>query len=372
MKEFLDHVLLDNSVRSYLLVAATIIVAFLLKKYLSRYIAGLLFRLVKRIAKGVDKTSFVNLVVAPLQTFLLILVTLIALEKLNFPKGEYEWAGFTITPDFSIFKVKLHVLLALIGKVVLISSFIWLLIRIIDFIALILEQKANLTPDLSDNQLIIFFKDFFKVILVFNGLLLVLKFGFGFNITSLLTGLSIVGAAIALATRESLENLIASFIIFFDKPFITGDLVKVQQVTGTVERIGLRSTRIRTEQKTYVTVPNKQMVDSLLDNFSQRTQRRGLLVLELQGNTPPEKFEAFIMAARALLEKREKQLLSQSVYLSDIQKNAVIVQVDFFTPAIAIEPFNRLKQEINLELLRLLQENGIRLASKDGDQAPGL
>ena len=158
-------------------------------------------------------------------------------------------------------------------------AFIGLLLRIIDFIAIILEKKANLTSDQSDNQLIIFFKDFFKVILVIIGIIMIIKFAFDRNIGSLLTGLSIVGAAIALALRESLENLIASFIIFFDKPFTIGDLVKVQNITGSVEKIGLRSTRIRTDQKTYVTVPNKQMVDSLLDNLSLRSQRRADLRL---------------------------------------------------------------------------------------------
>ena len=91
-----------------------------------------------------------------------------------------------------------------------------------------------------------------------------------------------MGAAIALATRESLENLIASFIIFFDKPFATGDTVKVLQFTGTVEKIGLRSTRIRTESKTYITVPNKQMVDSVVDNISLRTQRKAEIKLEME------------------------------------------------------------------------------------------
>src|SRR6478609_10892106 len=99
--------------------------------------------------------------------------------------------------------------------------------------------------------------------------MLLLRFTFHYDISKLVTGLSIVGAAIALATKESLENLIASFIIFFDKPFTTGDLVKVQNITGNVERIGLRSTRLRTGDKSYVTVPNKQMVDSILDNISR-------------------------------------------------------------------------------------------------------
>jgi MscS family membrane protein len=113
------------------------------------------------------------------------------------------------------------------------------------------------------------------------GILLILRFSFNKPIGNL-TGLSIVGAAIALATRESMENLIASFIIFFDKPFITGDQVKVNNFTGTIERIGLRSTRIRTLDKTYISVPNKQMVDTIVDNITLRTQRKVELRLELK------------------------------------------------------------------------------------------
>ena len=89
----------------------------------------------------------------------------------------------------------------------------------IDFIAIVLEARALKTNDQTDNQLMVFFRDFLKVILGIIGGLLVLHFAFNYNVSSLLTGLSIVGAAIALALRESLENLIASFVIFFDKPF---------------------------------------------------------------------------------------------------------------------------------------------------------
>jgi MscS family membrane protein len=96
------------------------------------------------------------------------------------------------------------------------------------------------------------------------GILMILKSGFGFNISSLITGLSIATAAIALSLRESLENLIASFIIFFDKPFTVGDLVHVQQVTGTVKD-RVKKYKNKNRSKTFVSVPNKQMVDSILD-----------------------------------------------------------------------------------------------------------
>ena len=122
----------------------------------------------------------------------------------------------------------------------------------------------------ASTSLSFFFKDLIRVIIIIIGIAFIIKFSLGINIGNLLTGLSIVGAALALSARESLENLIASFIIFFDKPFETGDLVKVNNYSGTVERIGLRSTRARTAEKSMVTVPNKQMVDSILDNWSMR------------------------------------------------------------------------------------------------------
>ncbi len=363
MNSFFDRVILDNTIRSYLVAAGIIFLVVMLKRYLSRYIAGLLFRLIKRIAKGVDKASFVSLVVAPLNTFLLILVTIITLEKLKFPVTPVNLGFFSITPNFNIYKVSLHRVVDTVGIIILIISFIWLLLRIIDFIAIILEQKANLTIDYSDNQLIVFFKDFFKVIIIINGILLVLKFGFHLNIGNIITGLSIAGAAVALSLRESLENLIASFIIFFDKPFTQGDIVKVQQITGTVEKIGLRSTRIRTDQKTYVTMPNKQMVDSIMDNLSLRSQRRAIVQLEIDADTPHELVKQLVLGIESILQRKSDQVENYSVFLADINKNAFVVPVEFFTAPIAVTHFNALRQRVNLEIIELMRAMNIELAS---------
>lgn len=355
MKKILDIVFLDNTISDYLLVAGTILLVISVKRYLSRYIAGLLFRIVKKIASGVDKRSFVDLVVSPLETFLLLLVSIITLDKLTFPK----------LFNIKIYKLRLHDLIDGLTVIILIITFIWLLLRIIDFIAMILHQKAEQAHDQKDNQLVVFFKDFFKVLFVIMGILMVLKLAFNYPITNLITALSIGGAAIALATRESLENLIASFIIFIDKPFMLGDLVKVQGITGTVEKIGLRSTRIRTDQKTYVTMPNKQMVDSIMDNLSLRTQRRAFVQLELNADTPRESVNQLVLAIQRLLQLRSEKIESYSSFLSDINKNAFIVQVEFFTAPIPVADFNALRQDVNLSIIELMEEMNIKLASKE-------
>ena len=354
MNEFLDYRLLDNSIRSYLLVAGIIMLAVIFKRYLSRYIAGLIFKLISRMAKGVDKKSFVDLVVQPVDIFLVILVSLGAIGKLTFPK----------ILDVTIYHARLATILETISVLVLIITFIWLLLRIIDFIAIILESKASQTDSLSDNQLVVFFKDFFKVVIVIFGVVLVLKFGFGYQVTSLITGLSIAGAAIALSTRESLENLIASFIIFFDHPFSTGDNVKVQNITGIIEKIGLRSTRIRTDQKTYVTVPNKQMVDSILDNLSLRTHRRAFVALELSSASSTANLKEFTAAVSELL-KLQEHIDTYSVFFADIQKNTFVVNIEYFCYTIPVSEFNELRQDVNLKIIMLMDKFDLKLASKE-------
>jgi MscS family membrane protein len=347
---------LDNTIESYLYVLGTILLILLIKRLISKYLAKLLYKLVAKAAKNIARQSFLDLVVQPLDVFLVLIISIITLDKLTFPAAL----------NFTIYHVTFRQLIDSITAGTLVIVFIWLCLRVIEFIAMILEEKANLTKDQTDNQLIVFFKDFFKVIMVIIGILLILRFSFNKNIGNLLTGLSIVGAAIALATRESMENLIASFIIFFDKPFITGDLVKVNNFTGTIEKIGLRSTRIRTTDKTYISVPNKQMVDTIVDNITLRTQRKGELRLEISLSAKAEELTTLIPAIKASLQK--PGIENTVVYLMDTGKNAHIIAIDYFTSMEqSIEEFNALRESVNLSLIALLEKSGIELAAANTD-----
>lgn len=353
MDKFLKQVYFGNSIEDYLVTIGIIAVVLLLNKIVSRYVANLLCRLLKRQWRAFDEQTFVTLVVNPLSIFITVVVTIIALYRLHFP----AWLNITI------YKFTLHQVAEAIAVMIQIVTFIWLLLRIIDFIATVLEHRAALTLDQSDNQLIVFFKDFVKVVVGIIGLLMILHFAFNYNIGTLLTGLSIVGAAIALALRESLENLIASFVIFFDKPFTTGDFVKVQSVQGSVERIGLRSTRIRTTEKSYVTVPNKQMVDSILDNVSLRSQMRGELTLHINLQTPPAKVESLLTEVKGHLAT-VREIQSSTVLFKDISLQAFVVWIEFFTLPIDNTRFMAIRQELNLFALQAMERLEIRMAAE--------
>jgi MscS family membrane protein len=354
MNSFLQRVYFGNTVQDYLWVVGVILFVLILNRFLSRVLAILLCKLFKRTWKTFDQKTFLELVIQPLGAFLVITVTIIALYRLSFPDNI----------NVTIYRYPLKRILLSIGIIIQIVVFIWLLLRIIDFVASVLDKRARVTLDQSDNQLIVFFRDLLKVIVGFIGILMILYFAFNYNIGSLLTGLSIVGAAIALALRESLENLIASFVIFFDKPFTTGDNVKVQNVTGIVERIGLRSTRIRSDQKTYVSVPNKQMVDSILDNISLRTQQRNELLLHISLETSSPKVETLINEIKGFLAKNKKLEL-YNVFFLDINVQAYVIIVEFFLPAAYLSEFNAIKQELNLFSLQTIEKMEIKIAGRD-------
>lgn len=351
MPEFLQTRVFDNPLISYLWIIGIVLAMILLRGIISRFFCGFLYRLFPKAKKHVSRDQFISLVLIPMEWFIVIAVVIFSLHKLNFPA----------VLDVELYKITSREIVEAIGKAVLVIFFIRLLRRFIDFLALILEGKTKQTADQADDQLVVFFKDFFKVVVIIIGILMFTKFVFNFNISNLITGLSIVTAAIALATRESLENLIASFIIFFDKPFTLGDLVKVEAITGTVEKIGLRSTRIRTEQKTIVTVPNKKMVDTILDNLTLRTQRKAEIRLELHVHTNSKQIEELIAKIEMLLQQQE-EIESHSVVLNEIGAKSIILQVDYFTQTIEFARFQEIKQSIHLHLLRFMEGLSIELA----------
>ena len=358
MNSFLDRIIWNNTVESYLWTIGVVLFVLVLNKIISKYLAVLLCRVFRRWMKNYDQQKFTDLVVHPLGTFLVITVCIIAFYELKYPDPL----------KYKLYKYSVQQIILSLAIAVQILAFTWLLLRVVDFIASILELRANQTPSQSDNQLIVFFRDFIKVVLAVFGVIVVLNQAFNYNVTTLLTGLSIVGAAVALALRESLENLIASFVIFFDKPFTAGDFVKVQNVSGTVERIGLRSTRVRTADKSYVTVPNKQMVDSILDNVSRRSQIRGEINLNIHLATPTSKINELATEVKSFLSSIP-EIQTHNVLFNDIRVQAYIIFIEFFTPPIDWNLFTDIKQRINFHILQTMDRLDIKIAAEGKELA---
>lgn len=345
---------LSNSIKSYLIVLGILLVAFIIKRIISRFFAGLIYTWIVKNNHAELKKAQLHRLVVPIEQFLLFLVAVIALYELHFPEA---W-------NLHLFKLSLQQVIESCTKLIFIVLLIRVCLRTLEFIAKILEEKAKATADQSDDQLVLFFRDFFKVILYIIGLLLILHYVFNENIGNLVTSLSIVGAAIALSMRESLENIIASFIIFFDKPFTVGDMVKVNNFTGTIEKIGLRSTRIRTQEKTYISVPNKQMVDTIVDNISLRTERKFEMDIQLSVHTTAVAISAFADHLRSFI-KQQSGVANAVVVLTDAGKQAHIIHAEVYvTMNIEIAAFQILRERINLAAIEYANQHQIQFAEQ--------
>jgi MscS family membrane protein len=355
MPSFWDYRVLDNPLQAYIIVAATILLVIAFKRFFSRLIGRFLFSFVRKMDAELDRADFLTLVVGPIGTFLVVLVSMSSLEKLHFPS----------VLDFDIYEVRALTIVHAVAVIIIIISFIWLLMRLVDFMALVLRKKARAGRLSRDTQMIVFIRDFLKAIIGIIGILMILDEAFKVNVSAIVTSLGLAGAAFALAAKESIENLIASFVIFFDKPFTAGDYLKVNNISGTVERIGLRSTRIRTDQKTYVTVPNKQMVDSIVDNLTLRTQRKSELRLELSLSTSAADLDGFVAGVVKILKKDKVE--NGTVFLNDITGSAFLVNVDYFTAAITLDEFNGIRQHVNLDVLGLMEKMKIGIAGAGMD-----
>jgi MscS family membrane protein len=350
----LDQQILSNSLRSYLFILGVLLVTLLIKRLISRFFASLIYTWVDKKNHSDLRKSHVHRLLVPIEQFLLFLVAIIALYELKFPVA---W-------DVKLFKLSLQQFLESGIKFVFIILLIRVSLRTLEFISIILENKARLTKDLSDDQLVLFFRDFFKVIIYIIGILMVLRYVFNESIGNLVTSLSIVGAAVALSTRESLENIIASFIIFFDKPFTIGDQVKVSGFTGTIEKIGLRSTRIRTQEKTYISVPNKQMVDSIVDNISLRSERKIEMDLQLSVQTSAQAIADFANQMRTVL-KTMSGVNSYNVFVAESGKQYHSLHIDcLVTIDMEISEFQMIRERLNLAAIEYANAHQIQFSEK--------
>ena len=348
MKEILSRQILDNPLENYLWFAAIILSAFILRRYLSGIIGTLLYKLFRGFSNRSEVKKFNTLLLKPTNLFVVLLTVFFAFELLKYPETwKIHFIGYEL-------KILLNKLMAMM----LVISFTWMCLRMADFISYLLRHRSREKDSRADQQLIPFVKDIFKALILIFSIFFTLGFIFHVNIASLIAGLGIGGIAIALAAQDTLANLFASLTIFLDKPFMAGDLVKVGQVTGTVVRVGFRSTRLRTVEKTFVAVPNRKMVDDFLDNLSLRTYRRVVMNLALNLQSEPAQLRKVIEEVEALYQSKSI-LLSEENYVSfdTIDEVAVRLHVEYFIPTMAYRDYLKLKEDINFSILEIVRRN---------------
>jgi MscS family membrane protein len=201
-----------------------------------------------------------------------------------------------------------------------------------------------------------------KILLLAIGLVSVLN-ELGFQVASLLAGLGIGGIALALAAQKTVENLFGSVAIGVDQPFRVGDFVKVDDVMGTVETIGMRSTRIRTLDRTLVTFPNGKLADTKAETFAVRDRMRLVVHLGLSYGTTATQMRAVLAGVEAaLLAHPRVWPEGVSVRFVDFKDSTLDVEVMAWFQLTDWGAFTRERQELYLRFMQIVEEAGASLA----------
>lgn len=346
--EVLNRVFLGNTVSTYLLLGGIILAGLIFRQLISKIFSFFLFRIVKRYSGKVTSEELHDLLKKPFSIFFLLIIGYIAFKQIDFP------VSWKLGPEE---KFGVRMFINKIYGMFLIFSITWIFLRIVDFFGLILIYRASLTESKLDDQLIPFFKDGLKIFIVVLSFFFVLAAVFNVNIVTLIGGLGIGGLAVALAAKETLENLFGSFTIFLDKPFYVGDHVKVGPIVGHVETIGLRSTRIRTLEKSLVTVPNKKMVDAELENITLRTMWRTRQSLTLIYRTTEADLKNIITEIKAFLNQHTKIKEGSIINFDTFSSSSLDLLVIYFVNTTDAEEYLIIKEEINFKIMEIVHAN---------------
>jgi MscS family membrane protein len=209
---------------------------------------------------------------------------------------------------------------------------------------------------------------------------LVLLTELGVPVTSLLAGLGLGGLAVALAAQKTVENLIGAISIGADQPFMEGDFVKIEDFVATVERIGLRSTRFRTLDRTLITIPNGKLAEMRVESFTARDRFRLATTLQVVYETKPEQLRHLLSNVEKLLREHPKVWKeSITVRLVSLGASALNIEVMAWFVVASWDEFQVHREQVLIEILRIVQEAGAPFAYPtqtlrvaEGQQHPAL
>ncbi len=346
--QFLMTEILGNTIQDYTWFIGAVFLGFIFKKLISKYLSHLLFRILgnKGMEVGIDK--FDSLLTKPIGFCIMLSVIYLGSSHIEYP------SAWNLAPEN---EMGLRMFINKGFSLVYVYSIFWIFLKVIDFIGLILNKRAEATENKMDDQLIPFIIEIAKIITYIFALVIVMGNVFDVDITALATGLGIGGIALAMASKESLENLLGSFTIFFDQPFTVGDTVTVGAVTGTVEKVGFRSTRIRTFDKSLVTVPNKKMIDAELDNLGMRPVRRVKFNIGLTYETAPEQIKAIVADIQDMINQHPKTNQEGKVRFQEFGSSSLDILVMYFVDSPKWNDLIDVKEDVNYKIMEIVKKH---------------
>lgn len=343
IQAFMKEPLWGAAVGDYALALLIFLVAFLLKGIIASLCIKVLNALFKRLSSKWELEHF--------GTFKR------SLERLFMLLGAY--IGLGLVPDL----MKAHPGLITAFKmaaILLVAVALYRLEGFFNFLFKSLDYRMNL----SRSQLLKQFSiKVFRLVLVVFALAAILS-QLGIDVGALVAGLGLAGLAFALAAQDTISNVFAGVTMIVDKPFDVGDRVLTNGIDGIVEDINFRSTRIRTLEQEFVTLPNSKIAGDAIVNYTKRDMRKSNIVLGFTYSATKAQIQAFIEALKIYLVDLPEEVDDTSVIirLKGFGPSGIEVLVHYLTKTSDWGVYLGINEKVHYQIMNLLVENGLHLA----------
>jgi len=338
MKEFLEQIWWGNPLHIYAIVIAEIIILWIAFKLFRKFIISALKKFTTRTASQVD-----DAVIGAAEKFILPYI--------------YLAINYGIIQQLALSTDIEHVLKVVIA-IVTTYYFVRFINHTIHSSVLLFMQGKGESPERIKQLtgILIVVK-----VMVWAGGILMLVDNLGYDITTIITGLGIGGIAIALAAQNILGDLFSYFVIFFDKPFGIGDVISVNNVTGTVERIGIKTSHIRSVSGEQLIMPNAELVKSTIKNI-KRLERRGVTFkLNVRYDTKKENLRSIPELVQQIIDAQQHVTFDRC-HLVTFGDYSLAFEVLYFIDSSDYKLYLDIQQKVYLDIMNAFTDKGIDFA----------
>lgn len=342
MINFLTITFFGNSIAKWSSALIIFLLFLALRKQLSRVLTHLALKWVNRTDTELDD-AILDLLQRPFAFGMVIL-------------------GFNVAFSFLTFKEDFSATISHTMTTLTIALFAWVLYRIINLFQSsdeLMEKRIKSDNGITLAKLLLTILK--AIVLIIAGMNILSAWGI--NVTGFIASLGLVGMAFALAAKDTASNFFGSMVIFTDQPFKIGDWIKTPEVEGTIEHIGIRSTKVRTFAQALVSVPNGNIANTAILNWSEMHKRRIKMTLGLTYSTTSVQMRQILEEIRELLH-HDDDIHQQTIYVhfTEFQDSALGIFCYFFTTTTQWGEYMQVRERINLELMEIVEKNGASFA----------
>ncbi len=331
----------SNSVGHYAAAGLLLVTAVLLRRAITHVIFAWLKRLAARTTSTLDD-KLLPALEAPVAWLVFVFLAFAGLEVLVLPPTAEAWIGHAF-------------------DVVWVAVLFWGLLRALNAVVDHLVERDT-QRGLGLSHFVPLIKKTLAVVFIVMAALTVAQ-RLGVQVGAFIAGLGIGGLAFALAAQETIANFFGSLVVVMDRPFRVGEFVRIAGSEGTVEDIGLRSTKLRTAARTLVVIPNKLVAAEAITNFSRMPQRRVDQTIGLTYATAPEQMEAILEDIRGIL-RGDPEVHPQTIaaYFAGYGESSLNIEIIYYAADPDWERHMKLRERVNLRIMRAVAARGLSFA----------